>query len=611
MLDGPRIFDLSPPGLRGAWLARLLHENGLGVRHHEGGALARDITWGALTGTAPCPNRPGVRFYGGLEAAQDIAAAPSFGWRHFRYLRRIFRQAVFLLVLRDPGDWIADRLTDARAVQLQAIARGCAVADLPAIWAAEYRGLIADARRFFADDPRYVELPFAGLSFATLRDALAPWYALRQPVPDPDADADAGPAPAAPAGPRPGPAVTPPPVSARDPAPILPVPMPQPWPAPVRITPPLRGHDARFADAMAAFCLGAWVPGGAGGLGGVSELYGAFDGQRQVLGRDGRPLPVMRHPDLPGRPFIRPGGGGGGDKGGRLVGVLNEVRHLHRLQPLHIDMQDARFPGQGQGQGQGQGAGDLPGVALVSYNRRAGARNLTLWPLPGYHTPGAAAFAHPRSPDPVPWAAKLDRVVWRGDLSGQERLADGRLGHSAHRILSGLDHLAPDDEAGLAVIRARLGRVPRMAAMQALRGPDFDIGLVLSRYMRDFAPVLTGYLARPRPQHWFYRFRFILSLPGYDTGSNFIMAANSGSVVMKAEDGWQVYYSHLFRPWEHYIPLAEDASDAPARLDWARANPDACRAMVAAANAACARLADTRLRAAALHRVLDGQGARA
>src|SRR5699024_2437930 len=107
-----------------------------------------------------------------------------------------------------------------------------------------------------------------------------------------------------------------------------------------------------------------------------------------------------------------------------------------------------------------------------------------------------------------------------------------------------------------------------------------------------------------------YRFRYILSLPGYDTGSNFLMAANSGSVVMKAEDGWELFYTPLFRPWEHYIPLASDTSDAEEKLDWARRHPDKCRAMVRAANTACAGLADLRLRHATLHRVLDGLGAR-
>lgn len=256
----------------------------------------------------------------------------------------------------------------------------------------------------------------------------------------------------------------------------------------------------------------------------------------------------------------------------------------------------------------GTGPQTAIGVPLVTYNRRAGARNLTLWPLPGYHSPGALAFAQAVSPDPVPWEAKADRVVWRGDLSGQVRDAEGGFGPSASRLLRELEGLDADDEAGLAAMLAQLHRIPRMAAVTRLQGPDFDLRLVLSALMREFSdlPFLAPHLDTRRGHEWFHGFRHVLSLPGYDTGSNFVMAANSGSLVMKAEDGWELFYSHLFRPWEHYVPLAVDARDAPERLDWARSHPAECRAMVRASQAACAQLADTRLRAAALHRVLDG-----
>lgn len=574
-LSGPRIFDLSPPGLGGARLAALMQRNGIRATDGEDGALARDIEWGALTGSPPCPDRPGIRFYTGLEAARDIALPPAFGWRHFRYLRQVFGQAVFLLVLRPPEVWTAARLTERGGLhaRAEAITRRCRPEDLPALWWRDLAGLVADARAFFAGDPRYVELDYDALSFQTLRDALAPWYRLERGLPPP---------------PKPEPEPEPPP----PPAP----PMPRPWPAPGRIAPPLRGTDARFAQDMAAFCLGTWAPNGAG-VGAASGLYAHFDGVAGARRKQGRPWALMRHPDLPGRPFIQPGGDG---KAARLSGVLNEVLRLGRLRPLHIDMQDARFLG--------TGPGTEIGVPLLAYNRRQGARNLVLWPLPGYHTPGAMGFAHAISPDTVPWADKADRVVWRGDLSGQARREDGGFGPSAFRLLEGLDRLDPGNDAGLAAVLEQLRTVPRMAALTRLTGADYDLGLTLSNLMREFAglPFIAPYLDGWRRPDWFHGFRYILSLPGYDAGSNFLMAANSGSVVMKAEDGWELFHSHLFRAWEHYIPIAVDCADVPERLDWARAHQMECRAMVRAAQAACARLADTRLRAAALHLVLDG-----
>ena len=102
--------------------------------------------------------------------------------------------------------------------------------------------------------------------------------------------------------------------------------------------------------------------------------------------------------------------------------------------------------------------------------------------------------------------------------------------------------------------------------------------------------VFHGVLDVSRAQMLAYRYQLCLS--GFDVGTNFIWAANSNSVVLKEEAGWEVYYSALFRPWEHYIPLEPGCPDLPERLDWARTNPAACRDMTAAARAAVRMLSD-------------------
>lgn len=77
----------------------------------------------------------------------------------------------------------------------------------------------------------------------------------------------------------------------------------------------------------------------------------------------------------------------------------------------------------------------------------------------------------------------------------------------------------------------------------------------------------------------------MLSLSGNDTGSNFLPAAASNSVILKEEDGWEVFYSAAFRPWEHYIPLSEGAGDVAEKLAWARAHPEESAAMASASRA--------------------------
>ena len=110
---------------------------------------------------------------------------------------------------------------------------------------------------------------------------------------------------------------------------------------------------------------------------------------------------------------------------------------------------------------------------------------------------------------------------------------------------------------------------------------------------------------RHRPMSWQRQFRYILSMRGNDTGSNFIPALDSNSVVLREEDGWELFYSDAIRPWEHYIPLAPLLADLEAKLDWARDNPSECRAIAQRARALCAILGDATLRDQHLRAVYD------
>ncbi|MEM1266756.1 MAG: glycosyl transferase family 90 [Pseudomonadota bacterium] len=226
-----------------------------------------------------------------------------------------------------------------------------------------------------------------------------------------------------------------------------------------------------------------------------------------------------------------------------------------------------------------------------------------LWPLPRYHTPGAPGFVSLETPDEVPWSQKADAAVWRGALAGltQAKLmpdrAEPRLAYVLARELSEGGDAWP----------SLLGLSRHNLVHRTATSPDIDAKLVLGRGQSGLAnhPRLAPYVDARRAPSFFHRYRYVLSLAGYDTGSNFLMAANTRSVVLKEEDGWELYYTPLFRPWEHYIPLEPGALDAEAKIDWARANPKQCQEISAAARASAARLAQRSTRRAMLAQILD------
>ncbi|TNC03969.1 hypothetical protein FHD68_07125, partial [Paracoccus marcusii] len=92
--------------------------------------------------------------------------------------------------------------------------------------------------------------------------------------------------------------------------------------------------------------------------------------------------------------------------------------------------------------------------------------------------------------------------------------------------------------------------------------------------------------APPRPP------RHALCLSGSEGDADLLPLADSHAVVIRQGDGWESFAGRLFRPWVHVIPMAQDGSDLPDRLAWARANPDACRQMSRNARRLCHALAD-------------------
>ncbi|MEL7117100.1 MAG: hypothetical protein AAGP08_16210, partial [Pseudomonadota bacterium] len=54
-----------------------------------------------------------------------------------------------------------------------------------------------------------------------------------------------------------------------------------------------------------------------------------------------------------------------------------------------------------------------PAHPVVCYNRRAGAKNVVLWPLTGYHDPFLPTYLSEAPLDHTPFADKSDRCVWR------------------------------------------------------------------------------------------------------------------------------------------------------------------------------------------------------
>jgi hypothetical protein len=339
-----------------------------------------------------------------------------------------------------------------------------------------------------------------------------------------------------------------------------------------------------------------------------SRLWARWNGSGRAEGPDGVRLPLLRTRIGRREVVLAPPGVGPLD---RVQSLLHEALALGAARPFVSDMEDAREAA--------PGVAGSPPEPWIAFNRRAGAANLVLWPLPGYHALGDWTYAHPRPIDPIAFEDKRDAVGWRGMLSGVPNprvTVPGRDGPVPLLFALGVQQVLASGRAGAQEeeLRAALTRLPRYRAVaRHAHDPDFDLKLTLHDSVRalEADPAFRG-LCGPRERPDFvFRFRYILCIGGNDAGSNFILAANSNSVVLREETGWELFYDPLFRPWEHYIPLAPAAADLRDKLAWARGHPDRCRAMVRCAQGACRILAAPEVRRAMLGGILDGLGLRA
>ncbi|WP_410216860.1 glycosyl transferase family 90 [Paracoccus sp. (in: a-proteobacteria)] len=567
-MAGPVFVHIGPEGPADTALAQLFRANGHAVACHEGGRLAADVHFAMGQGQQPLAAWPDVRLFAGLYRHQPHWRPPLDAWRCAAFLRDWLPQARFVLIIPPQDRWPLWRARTG-ALACHVARHGLPPAALPGLWQRQLATHLEAMRTLFRDDPRLLVVDTdldSPADLAARLDAVLPMQVLpfdNWPV-----------------------------LEAPDVIDLL-----------TRPDPP--SAPAGWAADVARFCLQGLDPAAKGSLAGLSPLACRWDGSLRGRGAvtdpqgnprqftllspsEGPPLALARD----GRHF----------KLIRAEGVINDILSLNRRDPVWIDMEDSRWFGSPQGE-----ALDRP---VLCHNRREGAVNAVLWPLPDQHAIGLPGFDPAAAPDTVPFEDKEDRLIWRGMISGSEMRDGVKPGPAAHVWLKRLAE-ASDAPARRAAWQG-LCRTNRLAFVRRFFGhPDFDLGVVMAPAFRSLAddPLLAPFCTVRAGHDLFRRFRYQLYLTGYDHGSNFMTALDSRSVLLAEQDGWQVFYSNRFKPWQHFIPIARHAVDIEEKLAWARAHPAECKAMSQAARQEAAFLRDPAARRDVMRLILDGLAA--
>ncbi|TVP68768.1 MAG: hypothetical protein EA339_15665 [Rhodobacteraceae bacterium] len=257
------------------------------------------------------------------------------------------------------------------------------------------------------------------------------------------------------------------------------------------------------------------------------------------------------------------------DTGRCGTSALRAAHLLDQLAPLglsfHADMRDRRV-----GASRLSPKGKI--IPVFQHNRPAGAHGAILWPLlPHYHHLGSPTFFGGATRDSTAFRAKKPQIFWRGSLNGRDA-QDRHPTTLARAVEAGtLDH-----DACLEHVMT----VPRFALVRRFQDhPLCDFALVdtASRFWsRLYGLRRSGRVAREDA----CLFRYQLVVEGNDRGSNFPWLCETNCLILRQDMEWQSFYDDMFRPWEHFIPIARDFSDLEDKYEWCERHLDRCAQII-------------------------------
>jgi hypothetical protein len=154
-------------------------------------------------------------------------------------------------------------------------------------------------------------------------------------------------------------------------------------------------------------------------------------------------------------------------------------------------------------------------------------------------------------------------VFWRGSTTGSDWIRSVTDLRSSYRVMSCLR------------MQAALGERAdcRISKIVQLRGPtEAEATAALNE---------AGVLADVVPESAFGAYQMFLDLPGNTASWGACFKYLAGCLILKPPSGRELSYSHLLRPWQHYIPVACDVSDIADRVSWVDDHPDEAAAIAA------------------------------
>jgi hypothetical protein len=161
----------------------------------------------------------------------------------------------------------------------------------------------------------------------------------------------------------------------------------------------------------------------------------------------------------------------------------------------------------------------------------------------------------------TPFAERREVVMWRGRLSGPGYPdLENREDFPRYRlVMLSLRH--PE------IVDARLTNYTNFT--------DGESAAALRRRLE----ALLGSPAPELPAESFVSYKYLVSVDGAVAAWKRVPTILASGSVLLLQHRWKQFFSPALKPWEHYVPLADDVSDLVARYEWLQAHPERAAAI--------------------------------
>lgn len=87
-------------------------------------------------------------------------------------------------------------------------------------------------------------------------------------------------------------------------------------------------------------------------------------------------------------------------------------------------------------------------------------------------------------------------------------------------------------------------------------------------------PTLGIELKKPLTPSEQCKYKYIITVDGHSSAFRLSLELGSGSVILRVDSPYKLWYNNLLKAWTHYIPVKDDLSDLHDQVTWCRKNPE-------------------------------------